>query len=252
MRIRQWRQLHRYLGLVIGIQLFLWTLSGLIFSWNSIESVRGENLIREQAATDLKNFELKNLKQIMHEHASRETVSSAMLRSMLDRPVYELTIDRDGTSNFILVDAVTGERLSPISEETAGRIAQEDFAPSANIRTVDKIESVGSHSEYRAKELPAFCVVMEHPTGTAIYVSANRGVVTTRRNNQWRMFDFFWMLHTMDYQGRDNFNHWVLKALSVLGLTTVVSGFVLWIKTSKTLRRKTTLKRKSGGDTFAG
>ena len=26
------------------------------------------------------------------------------------------------------------------------------------------------------------------------------------------------MLHTMDYQGRDNFNHWLLTAFSILAV----------------------------------
>ena len=63
-----------------------------------------------------------------------------------------------------------------------------------------------------------------------IYVSAERGVVTTRRNNRWRIFDFFWMLHTMDYQGRDSFNHWLLRIVSAFGLLTVLTGYVLWLK----------------------
>lgn len=58
----------------------------------------------------------------------------------------------------------------------------------------------------------------------AIYVAANTGRVTARRNNAWRRFDFFWMLHTMDYQGRDDFNHILLIAFAGLGLAAVISG----------------------------
>ena len=238
MNTRNWRKIHRYLGLVIGIQLFLWTLSGLIFSWNSIESVRGEDLIRQQPPMDLTAFELQDAQKILEELSLRAPVVSVTLKPMLDRPIYELTIDLSGESKFILVDAVSGKKISPIDEETAKKIAQNDFADDADVRSVELIESVGSHSEYRGKDLPAYRVEMNHPTDTVIYVSANRGVVTTRRNNQWRVFDFFWMLHTMDYQGRDNFNHWILKTVSIFGLVTVLSGFVLWFKTSRLFRRK--------------
>jgi uncharacterized iron-regulated membrane protein len=84
--------------------------------------------------------------------------------------------------------------------------------------------------------LPAYRIEMEHASDTVIYVSANRGLVTARRNDQWRIFDFFWMLHTMDYKGRDNFNNWLLKAVSVFGFGTVISGFVLWMRTSRSFR----------------
>ena len=76
----------------------------------------------------------------------------------------------------------------------------------------------------RQQELPVSRVVLDHTTGTVIYVSVNRGVVTSRRNNRWRLFDFFWTLHTTDYQGRNNFNSWLLRSISVFGVATVLSG----------------------------
>lgn len=242
MSVRTWRKVHRYLGLVIGVQLLLWTLSGLIFSWNSIKSVRGEHLIRNSPSIDLTEFDVKSHNEILEtihsDLPNGAAVESVTLRTIVDRPVYEFTFENNNDPGFVLADAVTGEKLSPIDEDTAKRIAQFDFAVDVEIRSIEMVKSTGSHSEYRGKELPAYRVVMEHPSNTAIYVSANRGVVTTRRNDQWRRFDFFWMLHTMDYQGRDNFNHWLLKTVSIFGLVTVLSGFVLWFKTSRLFRRR--------------
>jgi hypothetical protein len=37
------------------------------------------------------------------------------------------------------------------------------------------------------------------------------------------------MLHTMDYGGRDDFNHPLLIGFAALGLTAVLSGWSLWI-----------------------
>ena len=36
------RKLHRYISLLIAVQLLLWTVSGIYFSFNKIENVRGE------------------------------------------------------------------------------------------------------------------------------------------------------------------------------------------------------------------
>lgn len=241
MKARTWRRIHRYLGLIIGVQLLLWTASGLIFSWNSISAVRGENMIRAQKNINLRDFQIMGVEQVFPESGSEfENVNlvSATLRPMLDRPVYEFTLDTGDSQTVALFDAVTGQNISPISPDIAKQIAIGDFTEEVEAISVELIESVGSHSEYRGKELPAYRVVLDHASGTVIYVSANRGVVTTRRNNRWRVFDFFWMLHTMDYQGRDNFNHWVLKGVSVFGLVTVLSGFVLWFKTTRLFRRK--------------
>jgi hypothetical protein len=74
--------------------------------------------------------------------------------------------------------------------------------------------------------------------GATAYVPAEMGQVLRVRNDRWRAFDFLWMLHTMDYAGRDDFNNVVLRAFSVLGLVTVGSGFLLFGLTSPTLRRR--------------
>ena len=42
------RKFHRYLSLVISIQLLLWTVSGIYFSYNDITEVRGEHFLIEE------------------------------------------------------------------------------------------------------------------------------------------------------------------------------------------------------------
>ena len=237
---RTWRRIHRYLGLVIGVQLLLWTASGLVFSWNAIESVRGETRIRHPDPMDLRRAGLTDnffLNEFESAGADDARVTQVTLRSIIDRPVVELTLERAGEVTYRLVDPMTGQELSPIAPGWAAEIAQHDFFEPVEVELVELIESVGAHSEYRNKETPAYRVVLKHPSQTTIYVSANRGVVTARRNQQWRLFDFFWMLHTMDYAGRDNFNSWILRVVSVFGLMTVVTGFILWSVTSRFVRR---------------
>ena len=41
------RKIHKYVGLLISIQLLLWTVSGLYFSFNKIEKIRGDHYYRE-------------------------------------------------------------------------------------------------------------------------------------------------------------------------------------------------------------
>jgi predicted RND superfamily exporter protein len=52
------------------------------------------------------------------------------------------------------------------------------------------------------------------------------------------------MTHTMDYEGRDDFNTTVLRAFSLLGLLTVFSGFLLWFTSSPTMIRYFGKKKK--------
>jgi hypothetical protein len=62
--------------------------------------------------------------------------------------------------------------------------------------------------------------------------------VTKHRNHVWRAFDFLWMLHKMDDRGRDDFNNPLLRGVSALALLTVVSGELLWWRTSAWRRRR--------------
>ena len=43
LRMRKW---HRWLALIVGVQVLLWTVSGLFMSFVPIETVRSENLIK--------------------------------------------------------------------------------------------------------------------------------------------------------------------------------------------------------------
>ena len=233
------RKFHRLLSIVIGIQLLLWTVSGLIFSWNPIKKVRGEDLIRQQDPLDLSSWDLKDISEIIKSNRNaKTTVHQVKLKTVLGKPVYELSIS-GAPEKSRLVDAATGEVLSPISKTLAEDIALNDFSEAALIKKSEFIESdLGPHSEYRKKEIPVWRVELDHSSGTVIYVSANRGEVVTRRNNRWRMFDFFWMLHTMDYQGRDNFNSWLLRIMSAFGVLSVLTGYWLWFRTRKKTRKQ--------------
>ena len=42
------RKFHKYISLVVSIQLLLWTISGIYFAFNKIENVRGEQYLKTQ------------------------------------------------------------------------------------------------------------------------------------------------------------------------------------------------------------
>lgn len=245
MRRFKTRCIHRFLGITIGIQLLCWTVSGLVFSWSPIAQVRGEHMVNSPNLLDLTNHDFVSVQGLLASHGANLSASEQLvqleLRSMLERPVYDLAIEDKVTHalRHVLIDAISGDQISPISESTARQIVITDFSQEVSVLNSELLDAtVDPHSEYRGKELPAWQVELDHSSGTVIYVSANRGIVTARRNDRWRAFDFFWMIHTMDYQGRDNFNTWVLRCVSIFGVGTVVSGYWLWWRTSRMRRRR--------------
>ena len=64
---------------------------------------------------------------------------------------------------------------------------------------------------------------------TTIYVDPSQGEVTARRSETWRLFDFFWKLHVMDYDDGADFNHPLLITAAGMAVFVSLSGFILLI-----------------------
>ena len=225
------RKIHRYLGLFLGIQFLMWTISGIYFSWTDIDEIHGDHFRKEnRIPTAFKNLvnpvsttELKG-------------VTTLELRDIGGRPFYWI-------NNSYLMDAETGLEKNEISKEEALQIAGSYMLPSLKVLAIERIEEVGNHHEYREKPLPAYAISYASPKNIKAYVSIKDGSFQTVRFRDWRWFDFLWMTHTMDYQGRDNFNTLLLRGFSLMGLITILSGFTLFYVSSPTLRKKIKTKR---------
>jgi uncharacterized iron-regulated membrane protein len=231
---RRFYAVHRWLGLVLGLQLVLWCLGGLIFATHDLAWVRGEagRAPEVAAAVDLARVRVAPAAAVAQAGPGM-AVEEIVLRPFLGRPVYEIR-HRDGTA---LVDAESGALLSPVDRDTAIAVALADRAGRPEVRAATRIER-DPPSEYRAGALPAWQIALADGEDTHVYVAASSGRITARRNDAWRRFDFFWMLHTMDYRGRDDFNHPLLIGAAAASLIALGSGFALWwIRARRRLRR---------------
>jgi uncharacterized iron-regulated membrane protein len=236
------RKWHRILGPLIGVQLLLWTLGGIYFSWFDLDNVHGDYERAEQAIPDLREASVAVSLEMLLERSDLARVEEVRLGTFLDRTVVRLYQDRDRVEMY---DATSGERLSPIGEADARAIAKVDFAPPGEIVSVQLIEE--KRGEYK-NAVPAWQVRFDNWKRTHVYVHANTGLVTARRNAIWRGFDFLWMLHILDFRERENFNNWLLRILSLLSLITIVTGYVLWLVTTPLLRRGRRSGERRGGD----
>ena len=239
MGVRSYRKIHRYLGIIVGIQLLFWTGSGLFFSLNPIEKVRGET---EQAEARSLEYSANIVSPSTALGELKDTrrdieIRSVLLRPHLDGEVFEIAYRENGVARWALADPETGHLRQSVDADEAVNLARRDFTVQAEVSSVEFLSSVEADSEYRGGPLPAYRIAFDHSLGTRIYVSVDRGIVTARRNDRWRWFDFMWMLHIMDYEARDDFNTLWLQMVSGLGLVTVLSGFVLFAVTSPRLRR---------------
>ena len=222
------RKSHRYLGLFLGIQFIFWTVSGLYFSWTDIDAIHGDDYRIHPPSISFDNLLTSD------SLFSQLTISKIALRDLNGVPHFWI----NGSD---LYNASSGKKRQGISKDEALYVASQNMIPELSYKTIELIVSTDAHHEYRGRPLPAYAINYKHPESITAYISYADGAFQTVRHRDWRWFDFLWMTHTMDYQSRDNFNTTLLRAFSLLGLITVLSGFVLFIVSSPTIRK---LKKK--------
>ena len=231
------RKTHRYLGIILGIQFLMWTISGLYFSWSNIDEIRGD-LDRKTPPRLQGNLKLVSPEMIFNNSGLKpDSIHDINLVNILGKPFYSLQFFTGNELKRILADATSGIVRPAISKEEAVRIASESFIDATNVKSIGYITQAGSHHEYRDKPLPAWVVTFNHPTHTNVYVSADLGKVESFRNRKWRIFDFLWMGHMMGYKDRDNTNNMLLRIFSAFGLLTVLSGFTLFFVSRKKTKK---------------
>ena len=230
-----YRKTHRYLGVIIGVQFIFWTLGGLFFSWSDMDQIHGDTNRKEtKLIADFNSWLSLSVLMDNNEQLKIDSLISFKVINFLNMPFYQIRYFSGDSSKVLLANVKTGELKYGISKEEAILLANEVFVPKTKIKNVDYIteENVSMHHEYRGRPLPAYAIEFEHKSGTVVYISKEYGQVMTFRNTNWRIFDFLWMMHTMDFKGRDNIGNTLLRVFSVLGLITIVSGFLLYFKTS--------------------
>jgi len=219
------RRAHRYLGLFLGLQFLMWTISGLYFSWTNLDEIHGDQFKN----LDYQPIEFDNLISPL-EINFPEPINRIEIRDIKEEPYFLI-------NKSFLFHARTGEIKKTISEEDAIYIANNYMKEGLEISNVETIYETGKHHEYREKLLPAYVINYKSDENLKAYISIKNAKFQTVRHRDWRWFDFLWMTHTMDYEGRDDFNNTVLRIFSLLGLITVMSGFSLWFVSSPTVRK---------------
>ncbi len=237
---RYWiRKTHRYLGIFIGIQLLLWTLGGLYFSWSNIDRIHGDHFRKSlprihlpdsMVSPDVALAQIRQTKMI-------DSLESIQIVPVLGTACYQICYYHDGALTCRLAYVNNGRPRPPLSREEAIQMANSLLTEPMPVKKVEYLESVRPRHEYRGKPLPAWAVTFDHKGWPTFYVAAERGTFVNIRHRGWRVFDFLWMLHTMDYQSRDKFGNTLLRAFSILGLVTVLSGFLLFFTSSPVVRR---------------
>lgn len=226
-------KVHKWVGLLIGIQFLCWTMGGVVMTWIPIETVRGEHNIAEQSPLLVEALKLEAL---LTKIGNPQVVS---LNARVVGGIPAVVVQgADGVQGIYALE--TAEELTPAGEELALAIARADFKGQAGDISAKFIEA-DAPSDYRGP-LPVWRVDMADEEGSVLYVSPDEARVVARRTDVWRFYDFFWMLHIMDYDTRDNFNNPLVMIAGATGMLFVMSG--IWLLFFRFGRRDFGMKPK--------
>lgn len=227
------RTLHKWLGLFVGLQLVLWTVSGFYMVVVDLDFIHGDSLVRNLRVPLTTGEELVSVTRVAEHYPE---VTQVALRSVagLSVPVYDVTTN----GRKVLVDAHSGRQLSPLSQDTIRELARNFYAGAGTIATVTLIER-SPPLEIQTRPLPLWRVDFDDGLQTSLYLHPDTGALVTRRHRFWRWFDFLWMFHIMDYDDRMDMNNGLLRVTTVLGLITVSSG--IWLLYFSFRRRRRTV-----------
>lgn len=211
---------HKWLALLVGVQIVFWVISGLFFTIIPIEQIRSEHLVRPpetlRPLTIANGAALSELRDVQGQAPVKLTIET---RPTLGQVIVAEFVDGPPA----LFDAATLRQLSPLSAEAAAAIARGHVTLASAPARVELIET--ESSEYRGA-LPAWRAQFSDG-GLAVYVAANTGAVTARRSDIWRLYDTLWALHIMDWQNHEDFNHPLIILVTAITLLSVIAGIVL-------------------------
>ena len=77
------RKTHRYLGIFIGIQFLMWTISGMYFSWTDIDEIHGDQFLNPE-------YKASSFHNLIGPEALSLTsgISNIQLREIAGKPYY--------------------------------------------------------------------------------------------------------------------------------------------------------------------
>lgn len=214
------RSLHKWLGLLIGVQVLIWLATGLYMVVVDIDFIHGDTLVKNlQQTVRVPDAKQLSMAEIREAYPNATQIS---LRPVLGKTFYAVTT----AAQRYLVDPDNGSLASPLDEDDAIGIARYHYAGEAQVGRATLI-TANPPMEIQSRTLPLWRIDFADRYATSFYIDPYTGSLVTRRHLYWRIFDFMWMLHIMDYENREDAHHPLLIAAQISGSAFVITG--LWL-----------------------
>ena len=256
------KRVHKWLSLVVFVQLFIWLGSGFLLGKIDMDKAAGRDTFVRNNPTSFANIyentddnsgavnqPFISVKALLENYPMTSEIE---LSRLVNQVIYKLKINAGQhdyeASHYKLVDAISGELIDLSAEELAPtdtkliyQIANFSYKDSAfgaphaqnHNSSTDQPEkmSVATLLYPPIEDLPrernaVWQINVADINQTSIYIRAQTGDVVAHVNNETRWRDLLLMLHFMDYAQEGSFNNGFIKLFAVM--TLLLSGTGAW------------------------
>ncbi len=224
---------HRWLGWIVGLQVLVWVLGGLVFSLMPFQAwVKAGDAVAVPPLHLPEGWAERTaagLQAAAREGGSQGLQGVTAVQAVATPHGAVLKLQRQGQAEPLLLRADGLPWQAPDADAVA-RFARGFLRGDAPIVAIERIAEVplrlGIVAETGGRG-DLWRVSVADGLKTRLYFRGHSGEFVAARNEAWVWYDFFWRLHIMDYSGGEDFNSTLLRAAAVLAFGLVLAGSVL-------------------------
>ena len=185
-----------------------------------LDKVHGNHLAKRTLSNPFIMSDYKADLNSIASNADRPT--SLSFSHFLDTPIIKLNGQQAKVFN-----GLTGTVLQPPTRSEIIQQANAHLLIDAQVIAAVQLQQGAREVGHRTG---VWQVTYDDMLSTTLYLDASSGEVITVRSSLWRIFDFFWMLHIMDYQEREDFNNPLLISFAATSVLFALSGVLLLLQ----------------------
>jgi len=207
----QW--FHRWLGLILGLQVLIWLITGLYFSAMGNQAMSGRTHFEPLPNESLAGLELSsNIGDLSRRF---DDIQQVEWQQVLQIPQLKVVT----ADNTYYLDGRSGKPWQT-DRALATDIAKASYSGAG---TIDEVVEVDAR----------FQVLFDDPVSTEVLIGKADGAVQGHRNWNWYIADWMFRLHFMDYSGGRDFNNLLIRASGLVTLWFAIAGLILLLRNVK-------------------
>lgn len=222
--LARWRQWHRILGSIVGLQLFIWLITGLYFNLVPSEYLKGTSYLTRVKAplTDVVDIKAFDSAKLLTRFPNTEKIELVMLANQAFVLLTHQQMRYSHQCQQQSLIKLGSSDKTDVNIELAKAIAMQSYSGAGEIIAATKM--LAAHWEWGKECNDLWRVDFNDELNTRVYIQANSGLVIGHKNRYTSISDWVFRLHFMDYLNRGSFNNIFSWSFAALALLLVVTG----------------------------